>query len=213
MTIVNSNGTLVLDAYALQGCQVQHLVKIKNTWLTKLTCLILFHFAWLLETLRQLLWFLDTLSPSWSQTSQILAIWQIINRKRQFRGTPSGSRPAFACWPALRSRQNHIFLVHFQTFFVNFSRETTEKALKWKKGWKTAEKNVSTSYWVRAAPKSWSKYTTNNITLKPGFVLKSEPFLHLVFSEDRYRLDTESVALKNLRLLDWQPCPSTPVMK
>ena len=30
-----------------------------------------------------------------------------------------------------------------------------------KKGWKTAEKKVSTSFWVRAAPKSWSKYTTH----------------------------------------------------
>ena len=28
------------------------------------------------------------------------------------------------------------------------------------KGWKTAEKNVSTSFWVGVAPKSWSKYTT-----------------------------------------------------
>ena len=51
-------------------------------------------------------------------------------KKRQFRGTPSGSRPAFACRPALRSRQNHIFLVHFHTFFVDFSREITDIALK-----------------------------------------------------------------------------------
>ena len=50
--------------------------------------------------------------------------------KRQFRGTPSGGRPAFACQPALRSRQNHFYFVHFQTFFVDFSREITEKALK-----------------------------------------------------------------------------------
>ena len=44
--------------------------------------------------------------------------------QRQFWCTPSGSRPA------LRSRQNHIFVVHFQTFFVDFSCEITEK------GWK-----------------------------------------------------------------------------
>ena len=29
-----------------------------------------------------------------------------------------------------------------------------------KKGWKTAEKNVSTSFQVLQAPESWSKYTT-----------------------------------------------------
>ena len=82
--------------------------------------------------------------------------------KRQFRGTPSGTQPAFACWPALRSRQHHIFFVHFkmQMFFVDFSREITEALKLTKQSWKTAEKNVSTSFWVRATPKSWSKYTT-----------------------------------------------------
>ena len=29
------------------------------------------------------------------------------------------------------SRQKHIFMVHFQTFFVDFRREITEKGLKW----------------------------------------------------------------------------------
>ena len=53
-----------------------------------------------------------------------------INRKKTNSRYPSGSRPAFACRPALRSRQNHVFFVHFQTFFVDFSREITEKALK-----------------------------------------------------------------------------------
>ena len=81
--------------------------------------------------------------------------------KRQFRGTPSRSRPAFACRPALRSRQFYIF---FRSFFVDFSREITKKGLKStkknKKGRKTAEKNVSTSFRVLQAPESWSKYTT-----------------------------------------------------
>ena len=48
-------------------------------------------------------------------------------KKRQIWGTPSESRPA------VRSRQKHVFFVHFQTFFSNFSREITEKALKWTK--------------------------------------------------------------------------------
>ena len=82
--------------------------------------------------------------------------------KRQFRGTPSGSRPAFACRPALRSRQFYVF---FRSFFVDFSREITKKGLKStkknKKGRKTAEKNVSTSFRVLQAPESWSKYTTH----------------------------------------------------
>ena len=53
-----------------------------------------------------------------------------MNKKRQFGGTPSGSRPELASQPALRSRQNNIFFVHFQTFFVDFSGEITVKGLK-----------------------------------------------------------------------------------
>ena len=46
-----------------------------------------------------------------------------------------------------------------------------------KKAWKTAEKNVLTSFWVSAAPKSWSKYTTcvcriECLVLKMHFYLK-----------------------------------------
>ena len=52
--------------------------------------------------------------------------------------------------------------------FSDFTREITEKALKWTKKVKKKkdEKNVSTSYWVRAAPKSWSKYTTIDLEIK-----------------------------------------------
>ena len=64
--------------------------------------------------------------------------------KRQIRGTPSGSRPAFACRPALRSRlyleKTLLFFVHFRTVFVDFRREITEKGKNWTKklenGWK-----------------------------------------------------------------------------
>ena len=38
--------------------------------------------------------------------------------KRQLRGTPSGSRPVFACRPALRSRQKHIFFFFFRRFLL-----------------------------------------------------------------------------------------------
>ena len=44
-----------------------------------------------------------------------------INQKRSIHGTPSLSRPVFACWPDLKSRQkwkNTVFFVHFQTFFL-----------------------------------------------------------------------------------------------
>ena len=50
-------------------------------------------------------------------------------QKSQFRGTPSGSQPAFACRPALKSTQQlkkHVF-VHFQTFFVDFRHEINKK--------------------------------------------------------------------------------------
>ena len=48
-------------------------------------------------------------------------------KKRQFRGTPSGNQPAFACQPALRNKQKmkkHIFLFFFRSFLL-----ITEKGL------------------------------------------------------------------------------------
>ena len=55
------------------------------------------------------------------------------------------------------------FFVHFQTFFVDFRREISEKGLKWKKNWKRLKKSISTSFRVHAALESWSKYTTNKM--------------------------------------------------
>ena len=54
----------------------------------------------------------------------------------------------------------NLTLVGAYSCFVDFSREITEKVLKEEKGWKRLKKNISTSFWVHAAPKSWSKYTT-----------------------------------------------------
>ena len=48
----------------------------------------------------------------------------------------------------------------FQTFFVDFSHEINEKTLKWTKI-VIKRNNFLTSFWVHAAPESWSKYTTN----------------------------------------------------
>ena len=53
--------------------------------------------------------------------------------KRQIRGITSGSRPAFACQPALRSRQNMkktCLLFIYRRCFIDFSREITERGLK-----------------------------------------------------------------------------------
>ena len=36
-------------------------------------------------------------------------------------------------WIVIKKICNMFFFVHFQTFFSNFSREITEKALKWTK--------------------------------------------------------------------------------
>ena len=50
----------------------------------------------------------------------------------------------------------------FGSFYVDFSREITKKALKWtKKAEKRLKKNVLTSFQVLQLPESWSKYTTN----------------------------------------------------
>ena len=81
--------------------------------------------------------------------------------KRLFWGTPSGSRPAFACRPALRSRQNHFFFVRF---LLISAVKSLKKLWNEQKCSKPAEKNVSTSFSVLQAPKSWSKYTAYALT-------------------------------------------------
>ena len=73
---------------------------------------------------------------------------------------PSGSRPAFASRPALRSRQNHVFLFIFRCFLLISAVKSLKKVWNEQKRLKMAEKSISTSFWVPAAPKSWSKYTT-----------------------------------------------------
>ena len=46
-----------------------------------------------------------------------------------------------------------------------------------KKGWKRLKKSSSTSFWVRAATKSWSKYTTYKLSRGEHFLLLRQ---HLV---------------------------------
>ena len=41
-----------------------------------------------------------------------------VTKKRWFWGNPSGSRSAFACWPALKSRQKWKKLVNFWHLFL-----------------------------------------------------------------------------------------------
>ena len=45
---------------------------------------------------------------------------------RQIWGTPSGSQPAFACRPALRSWQNHVFFRSFLDIFCWFQLWNSE---------------------------------------------------------------------------------------
>ena len=125
--------------------------------------------------------------------------------KRQFRGTPSGRRPAFACRPVLRSKQNtkqkHFFLFFFRRFCW-FQRWNHWKGFKMnKKGWKRLKKKVSTSFWVRAAPESWSKYTTkdvyNNKILKHHIIcFRSRSVLKSASQQHHYR---------GCGLLNWPP--------
>ena len=77
-----------------------------------------------------------------------------------------------------------------------------------KKVWKTAEKNVLTSFWVHAAPKSWSNYTTGILLPdKSGFQMVETclivlvwfwnvrtPFCHL---KTRYRGPVFEIMLKS----------------
>ena len=66
--------------------------------------------------------------------------WSKINQKRQFRVTPSGSWPAFACRPALRSQQNHVFSFIFISFLLISAVKSLKKVWndqkRLKNGWK-----------------------------------------------------------------------------
>ena len=64
--------------------------------------------------------------------------------KRQFWGTPSGSKPAFACRPALRSRQNQAFLIIFRRFLLISGKKSLKKLWNEQKRLKTAEKKYNT---------------------------------------------------------------------
>ena len=68
------------------------------------------------------------------------------------RHAKSGRLPEGVPWNCLFSADFLLISAvnHWKSFKMN------------KKSLKTAEKNVSTSFWVYAAPKSWSKYTTNS---------------------------------------------------
>ena len=90
--------------------------------------------------------FFSDFTPEIKKSTEKIQIW----------GTPSGSQPAFACQPALKSRQkwiNTVFLLIFRRFFLISGVKSLKKV---ENGWKS----VSTSFRVRAAPKSWSKHTT-----------------------------------------------------
>ena len=72
-------------------------------------------------------------------------------RKKTILRYPSGSWPAFACWPALRSWQNlkkKHFFVCFQRFFLDFKCEWNPwKRFKInKKGWQQLKKVVRPAF-------------------------------------------------------------------
>ena len=77
-------------------------------------------------------------------------------KKSQIQGTPSGSRPAFACRPALRSRQNieKKISVHLKMFLLISAVKSLKMFKINKKRLKTAEKSNLTSLWLVQAPKS-----------------------------------------------------------
>ena len=53
----------------------------------------------------------------------------------------------------------------FQTFFLVYGWKIIEKQLKSTKIFENGQKSILTSFHVRAAPKSWSKYTTTKVNI------------------------------------------------
>ena len=56
--------------------------------------------------------------------------------------------------------EKNRFLFVFRHFFLISDVKSLKKVGNEQKRLKTAEKSSSTTFWVHAAPKSWSKYTT-----------------------------------------------------
>ena len=59
----------------------------------------------------------------------------------------------------------------FRCFLLISGVKSLKKVEKEQKRLKTAEKSSSTSFWVQAAPESWSKYTTSGnsyVDFSPG---------------------------------------------
>ena len=79
-------------------------------------------------------------------------------KKRWFSSTPSGNWPAFACQPALKSRQNgkkHVYVVLFSDIFSWFQLWNHWKRFKInKKGWKRLKEVFWTAFGCAQYPKA-----------------------------------------------------------
>ena len=70
-------------------------------------------------------------------------------------------RPAFGCCAHPKAGEILFFSRFQQKFMLILAVKSLKKLWNDQKGLTTAEKNASTSFCLRTAPKSWSKYTTN----------------------------------------------------
>ena len=111
-----------------------------QNWITKQMHLLFYHVLCILTNFRLL-----HIPESWLK----YFFWAIFNL--------FWSRPAFACLPALKSSLKCCF---FKGFFLISDEKSLKKVWNEQKRLKTAQKSILTSFRVRAAPKSWSKYTT-----------------------------------------------------
>ena len=92
-------------------------------------------------------------------------------KKRQFWGTPSASRPAFACRPALRSRQNLIFLFIFRRFLLISAVKSLKKVWNEQKRLKTAEKKYFNQLLgARSTQKLVKIHNTYPLEIPPYFI-------------------------------------------
>ena len=122
-------------------------------------------------------------TTKWSRRVKVSS--QVFNPKNQSRVRVARSKMAqilatkfgpnfFLTWylfffffylvPILLKMYGPLFRSPFENFWHLFVKLVFKPMIQIKeKRLKTTEKNSSTSFWVPAAPKSWSKYTTYNI--------------------------------------------------
>ena len=129
------------------------------------------------------------------------------NQKRQFQGTLSGSRPAFACRSALKRRQNQVFFCSFSDVFCWFQ--------PWNH-WKNFEMCKKDEKWLKkcfdqllGACSTQKLVKIHNTWACSNYASKVKLSSHLSWL-NAFKVKFELLNLFKKEFLEWQPFQSSP---